>query len=66
MGILSGSIRAGWWGYRSESDPRWNVDGRAEAMSALFPPREAEAALEAKKREYGEPPADLTYSSMKD
>lgn len=60
------SIRAGSWSYHSKSDPRWCFHGRAEAMSAFFPPREAEAAFEAKKAELGEPPADLTYSSMKD
>lgn len=68
MGLLSDMMcRPGSWSLRSEKDPRWNCDGRAEVMiiTAGLPPKVTKK-IEKLKKKYGEPPEDLEYSCMKD
>lgn len=65
MGIIK-LLREGSWWTRSDSDPRWNMDGRG-VVGLLSMPPDAQAAVEAKRTELGEePPRDLTYGYMKD
>jgi hypothetical protein len=62
FGIKSGS----WW-LSSESDPRWNCDGRAEYLAfTAGTPSEVTDRIEALRKTLGEPPADLEYRAMKD
>jgi len=60
-------IRSGYWYLSSKTDPRWNCSGTASSLcfSAGMPP-EAQKALEEKKKELGDPPADLEWGGMKD
>jgi hypothetical protein len=59
-------INYGCWWTRSESDPRWNMDGRC-AVGGFQMPHECRAAIDLKMVNLGEePPKDLTYEYMKD
>jgi hypothetical protein len=65
MGIIKFTREGSWW-ISSQSDPRWNDNGRA--MVGMFErPPEVDTAIEAKKAELGEePPEDLEWGYMKD
>jgi hypothetical protein len=64
-GSMFGPKPGSWW-VHSKSDPRWDCHGRDRVGGFACPPN-AEAAIEAKKRELGcEPPDDLEYGYMKD
>jgi hypothetical protein len=59
-------MRPGSWWVSSESDPRWNGNGRGE-VGMFGIPAGAQAFIDAKKVELGEePPDDLEYTYMKD
>lgn len=60
-------LRPGTWALHSESDPRWNANGRSEAIWVTAGvPKEVQEAIKKLMMEYGEPPEDLEYSVMKD
>lgn len=64
MGIFS-PVREGSWWLRSNSDPRWNCDGRAYVGGFVMPP-ECQAKIDELKLTLGEPPKDLEWGYMKD
>ena len=57
----------GCWWTRSESDDRWNMDGRC-VVGGFQMPDECRDAIELKRCDLGEdsPPKDLTFEYMKD
>ncbi len=59
--------KMGSWGFRSEKDPRFNMDGRCPMLVMLGPPQEARDRLAAREKELGvKAPDDLTFDCMKD
>jgi len=66
MGLLFNPAREGGWWLRSESDPRWNSDGRSDGVGGFVMPEECQSKLEELKRQLGEPPEDLKWGYMKD
>ena len=61
------SIREGSWWLHSETDSRWNRQGRSSAVGGFVMPQEATNAIEEMKKEFNEdPPDDLEYGYMKD
>jgi hypothetical protein len=57
--------RKGTWWIRSEKDPRWNSEGRAD-VGGLVIPQECKDKIEELKITLGEPPDDLGWNYMKD
>ena len=64
MGMLR-PVRQGSWWLRSESDDRWNCDGKALVGSFMMP-EECKQKIEALKKILGDPPEDLEWGYMKD
>ena len=64
MGFMGG--QGSWW-IKSESDPRWNREGRG-FISGILGPTEfsIEEMIKEMKKEYGEAPEDLEAGWMKD
>ena len=58
-------IKPGYWWLSSENDPRWNQNGTG-LVGGFAIPAKCETAIEELKKEYGEPPEDLEWGSMKD
>lgn len=58
--------KMGSWSVRSISDPRWNSNGRGYGLVCLGGPQDAHTWVELCREKYGEPPADLVMSFMKD
>lgn len=65
MGMLDSVVTEGSWVLRSESDPRWNFDGRG-LVGGLVMPLECKEKIAQLKLTLGEPPDDLGWSYMKD
>lgn len=66
MSLLGGIIREGSWWLHSESDSRWNINGRA-VVGGLVMPDAAQDYIDKKKKELNEePPKDLEFGYMKD
>ncbi len=57
-------VEGSWW-IRSETDPRWNCNGKGE-VGGFVMPRECEKKIEELKLTLGEPPEDLKFGYMKD
>jgi len=49
----------------SESDPRWNTNGRS-SVGCFEMPGDCKQAIEQLKKELGDPPDDLEWGYMKD
>jgi len=65
MGLFN--AHGGHWFLRSETDPRWNCTGYVDRLIVMAGwTDEAKRRHETLRASYGEPPADLTYSCMKD
>ena len=65
MGLMIG-LREGTWAVWSDSDPRWNMEGRGYVGMLSIPP-DAEKAILAKEKELNEKrPDDLLFGYMKD
>jgi hypothetical protein len=64
MGLFR-PIREGSWWVISESDPRWNCDGRG-FVGGFMVPEEAEKAIKEMEEKYGKRPDDLEFGYMKD
>jgi len=56
--------REGSWWLRSDTDPRWNSNGRGYVGG--FQCAEASQEIERLKELYGDPPKDLEMGAMKD
>lgn len=65
MGLIK-FLREGSWSLWSDSDPRWNTNGRSDSVGMGGTPPEAQAALTRLTDLYGDPPDDLELSTMKD
>lgn len=66
MSLLGGIIREGSWWLCSESDPRWNTNGRG-IVGGLVMPDDAQDYVDKKKKKLNEePPKDLEFGYMKD
>jgi hypothetical protein len=59
-------LKTGSWWLSSKTDKRWNVFGNSPYVGGFEMCEEAKAALDQKKKELGEPPADLEHGYMKD
>lgn len=55
----------GTWTLRSESDPRWDADGRG-LVGMFVTPRDAQRRIDLLTLSIGDPPEDLMTSYMKD
>lgn len=55
--------KCSWW-IRSESDSRWNCDGEGTCIGMIC--LELDNKLEELKKNFGEPPKDVTVGFMKD
>ncbi len=62
---MFGPKKGTWW-ISSESDPRWNDEGRAKGLVCAGGPSEITEAFERKKKKLGKPPKDLKQGFMKD
>ncbi len=58
-------LRKGCWWLNSKKDPRWNCEGSGYVGGFSEPP-ELEKKFEQLKKNYGDPPNDLTWGYMKD
>lgn len=58
--------KPGWWCIESVSDPRWNKSGNSENIMFPLVCKEAQKWVDECKEKYGEPPADVECSQMKD
>ena len=65
-GSMFNPMRMGSWSVSSASDPRWNMSGDGLVGGMVIPPDAAWAIREREKALGVKPPADLTYSYMKD
>jgi len=64
MGMFGPKI--GTWTVHSDSDPRWNKEGRGYGLVTEGGPCEMREWIEECKKKYGEVPADTTESFWKD
>jgi hypothetical protein len=58
--------RKGTWAVSSKTDTRWNASGRAHGLVCMGGPQDMYTWIEECKTKYGDAPADLTTSFMKD
>jgi hypothetical protein len=57
--------QGGSWSLSSKLDPRWNCSGSSDNVGGFVRCQEAEDRIRYLASQYGEPPADLEYFSMK-
>lgn len=61
------TIKSGSWWVTSKSDPRWNGNGRDDAVGGFMMPGSAQGHVEKMKKLLKEdPPDDLRFGYMKD
>jgi hypothetical protein len=60
-----GSVLGKWW-IRSESDPRWNREGRGEVGGLYKRPPAVDRTIKLLRQELGDPPNDLEWGYEKD
>ena len=65
MGLLGGRPKKGSWWIKSESDSRWNIQGRDYVCGGQMPQRCSET-YEKLKKKLGKPPEDIEWGYMKD
>ncbi len=65
-GSIFNSFRPGGWWLKSAKDPRWNDNGRSDAVGGFVIPEECEKRFEEMKKQFGDPPDDLEWGYMKD
>jgi len=56
----------GWWALHSDSDPRWNKNGRSDEVGCFTIPTECKRVVEGLEKLLGPPPEDLVWSYMKE
>ena len=64
LSSIFGAQKGSWW-VHCKSDPRWNGSGSSR-VGGFTIPSDAAAHIARKKKELGEPPADVEWGYMKD
>jgi hypothetical protein len=64
MGMFG--LKDGDWSLRSEKDPRWNNSGRTKWLVSAGICPDGQIWINQCKKNFGDPPDDLTYSFFKD
>ena len=59
-------IRKGSWWISCKSDPRWKATGTSNFVGGFEMPHECKEAMEALKKQFGDPPDDAEWGYMKD
>ena len=60
-----GTVLGKWW-MRSESDPRWNKEGRGEVGGLVYIPPAIDRTIKNLSKLFGNPPEDLEWGYTKD